>query len=46
MHIDVLIPTWNRPILLEAAVKTILDSTHKDTTIFIVIDGNPRLLEE
>lgn len=44
MHIDVLIPTWNRLALLEATVKTILDSTHKDTTIFVVIDGNPRLL--
>ena len=44
MHIDVLIPTWDRLVLLEATVKTILDSTHKDTTIFVVIDGNPKLL--
>lgn len=44
MHVDVIIPTWNRPALLEKTVESILASTHKDVAIFVVIDGNPKLL--
>lgn len=43
MHVSVIIPTWNRPALLNQTVKSILASKHKDLTIFVVIDGNPVL---
>ena len=44
MHVDVIIPTRGRPAALEKNVKSILNSTHKDVTIFVVIDGDPSLL--
>ncbi|HDZ37030.1 MAG TPA: glycosyltransferase [Marinobacter sp.] len=45
MHIDILIPTWNRPELLRACVKSIEQSIQKDISIFVIIDGNLELIE-
>ena len=44
MHVDVIIPTWNRLKLLRTAVDTILGSTHKDVTVLVVVDGNANIL--
>lgn len=35
MHITVVIPTFNRAFFLERAIKSVLDQTHQDFTIFI-----------
>lgn len=45
MHIDVIIPTFSRPKLLYDTVQSLLASTHKDLSIFVVVDGNPNLLD-
>ena len=44
MHVDVIIPTIGRPAALEKNVKSLLNNTHKDLTIFVVIDNDPKLL--
>ena len=44
MHIDVIIPTVNRPLLLRETCNSLAASTHKDMTVFIVVDGNKDLL--
>lgn len=44
MRVDIIIPTWNRPESLTKTVQTILSGTYKNTTIFIVIDGNADLI--
>lgn len=44
MHVNVVIPTVNRIRLLQKAVTTLQNSTHKDLSIFIVVDGNREIL--
>ena len=44
MHIDVIIPTVNRPLLLRQTCNSLMASTHKDLGVFIVVDGNKELL--
>ena len=46
MHVNVIIPTCteDRLALLENTVKSLKGSTYKDLAIFVVIDGNPKLL--
>lgn len=44
MHVDVIIPTWNRLKLLRTAVDTILGGTHEDVTVVVVVDGNANIL--
>lgn len=44
MHINVLIPTYNRLELLLQTIKTIRNSHYKDLSIFVIIDGNEKLI--
>ena len=45
MHIDIIIPTVYRPQLLRDTINSLATSTHKDLTVFVVVDGNKELLE-
>jgi len=45
MHVDVLIPTWNRIEKLRNAVDSIAASSYKDISIFIIVDGNKKAFE-
>lgn len=45
MHVNVLITTWNRPQLLKQTVNSILASTYKNLSIFVMVDGNPALID-
>ncbi|MBA7594344.1 hypothetical protein ES703_01285 [subsurface metagenome] len=45
MHVDVIIPTWNRIDLLRNAVDSITASSYKDVSVFIIVDGNKKVFE-
>ena len=40
MKIDVIIPTYNRASTLERAIKSVLDQTYQDFTLYVVDDGS------
>ncbi len=44
MHVDVIIPTWDRPKLLRETIDSFMAGTHKDVSVFVVIDGNSKLI--
>jgi len=46
MHIDVLIPTYDRLELLKKCIKSIMDGDYKDVSIFIVVDGNRKMIDK
>lgn len=46
MHVDVIIPTYDRLDLLKLTISTIQKSSHKDVTTIVVVDGNPRIALE
>jgi hypothetical protein len=43
MHVDIIIPTYDRPQLLRQCVSSILKGSYKDISIIVVVDGNLRL---
>ena len=45
MHVDVIIPTWNRIELLRSTVDSITESSYKDVSIFIIVDGNKKVFD-
>jgi len=45
MHVDVLIPTYDRLELLRKCIKSIVDGKHKDTSIFVIVDGNKEMID-
>lgn len=44
MHVDIIIPTFDRLALLKQTVNSIQNGVYKDVSIFIVLDGNPVLI--
>ena len=46
MHVDVIISTFNRFNQLKKCIKTIKESSHKDVSILVMVDGNKNILEE
>lgn len=46
MHISIIIPTYNRLVLLMETIHSIKRSSYKDVSIFVVVDGNREILEE
>jgi len=46
MHVDIIIPTYQRPELLKKTIHSIRANTHKDVSIIVVIDGNPKILKD
>jgi len=45
MHIDVVIPTWNRIEKLRNAVDSVTASSYEDVSVFIIVDGNKKVFE-
>jgi len=45
MHVNIIIPTWNRPKLLLQAIASITKSTYKDYSIIVIVDGNLKLID-
>lgn len=45
MHVDVLIPTYDRIELLKKCIESIKLSDHKDNSIIVVVDGNKKMLD-
>lgn len=45
MHINIFIPTWNRPQLLLQTISSIGRSTYKDYSIIVIVDGNLKLID-
>lgn len=43
MHVDIIIPTWNRIDLLRNTVRSICESSYEDVSAFIIVDGNKAL---
>lgn len=46
MHIDIIIPTFDRVELLRKTIASIKSGTYKDVSIFIVVDGNRKMIGE
>ena len=46
MHVDIIIPTFDRLELLKQTVNSIQNGVYKDVSIFIVLDGNPALIKD
>lgn len=46
MHINIIIPTYNRPDLLIKTIHSIKRNSYKDVSIFVVVDGNREILEK
>ena len=45
MHVDILIPTYDRLELLKKCIKSIKLNDYKDTSIIVVVDGNKKILD-
>lgn len=45
MHVDILIPTYDRLELLKKCVKSITDGNYKDISIVVIVDGNKEMLD-
>lgn len=45
MHIDILIPTYDRLEPLKKCIKSIVDNDYKDISIFVIVDGNKRMID-
>lgn len=45
MHVNIIIPTWNRPQLLSQTISSITKSTYKDYSIIVIVDGNLKLVD-
>lgn len=45
VSISVVIPTYDRPVMLEAALKSVLNQTIESFEVVVVDDGSPRSLE-
>ena len=46
MHVDILIPTYDRLEPLKKCIKSIMDGDYKDVSIFIIVDGNRSLFNK
>jgi len=45
MHVNIIIPTWNRPQLLSQTISSITKSIYKDYSIIVIVDGNLKLVD-
>ena len=45
MHVNIFIPTWNRPQLLLQTISSIGRSTYEDYSIIVIVDGNLKLID-
>lgn len=45
MHIDILIPTYDRLEPLKKCIKSIVDSDYKNLSTVIIVDGNKKMLD-
>lgn len=45
MHIDILLPTYDRFELLKKCIKSIMDGDYKDISIFVIVDGNKKMID-
>ena len=46
MHVNIIIPTYNRPVLLMETIHSIKHNSYKDVSIFVVVDGNREILDK
>ena len=46
MHVNLIIPTYDRPLMLKDCIQSIMKSTYKDKSIIVVIDGNRQMINE
>jgi len=46
MHVDVIISTYNRLEALKKCIKSITDGDYKDVSIFVMVDGNRKMINE
>jgi len=45
MHVDILIPTYDRLEPLKKCIKSIVDGDYKDISILVIVDGNKKMLD-
>lgn len=46
MHVNLIIPTYDRPLMLKDCIQSIVKSTYEDKSIIVVIDGNRQMINE
>lgn len=46
MHVNLIIPTYDRPQMLKDCIQSIIKSTYEDKSIIVVIDGNRQMINE
>ncbi|GAG03422.1 unnamed protein product, partial [marine sediment metagenome] len=45
MHVDVVIPTYDRLEPLKRCIKSIVDNNYKDVSILVIVDGNKKMVD-
>ena len=46
MHVNIVISTFDRIDVLKMTINSLLNSSHEDISIYVIVDGNPEVYEK